>query len=214
MRETVSSENLREQNCKERAGRQRHKTNPRIRLAQRRTSSFGRRARMARRRCTVRFEQPTRHNSLVKEIKEQRAYLQRMIQSMFIIKAFQISFMSPGTKKDRRYPRIATPHGVWVAWHDSRNQRNVSRVRDLNVGGMFIVTPTPMLIGASIAVLMSVPEGEIRSTALVRNMVPNEGMGVQLIETSRRTRSASKILSPACCAAIQPNNSELVIFPK
>jgi hypothetical protein len=92
--------------------------------------------------------------------------------------------MSPGSKQDRRYPRIATPQGVWVAWHDTRNQRNVSRVRDLNVGGMFIVTPTPMLIGASIAVLMSVPEGEIRSTALVRNVVPNEGMGVQLIETS------------------------------
>lgn len=91
--------------------------------------------------------------------------------------------MSPGSKSDRRHPRIATPQGVWVAWHDARNQRNVSRVRDLNIGGMFIVTPTPMLIGASIAVLMAVPEGEIRSTALVRNVVPKEGMGVQLVET-------------------------------
>jgi hypothetical protein len=92
--------------------------------------------------------------------------------------------MSPGSKSDRRHPRIATPHGVWVAWHDSRNQRNVSRVRDLNIGGMFIVTPTPMLSGASIAVLMAVPEGEIRSSALVRNVIANEGMGVQLVETS------------------------------
>jgi hypothetical protein len=44
-------------------------------------------------------------------------------------------------------------------------------------------TPTPMLTGASIAVLMAVPEGEIRSSALVRNVVPKEGMGVQLVET-------------------------------
>jgi hypothetical protein len=90
--------------------------------------------------------------------------------------------MSPGSKSDRRHPRIATPHGVWVAWHDARNHRNVSRVRDLNIGGMFIVTPTPMLTGATIAVLMAVSEGEIRSSALVRNAVPNEGMGVQLVE--------------------------------
>ncbi len=106
-----------------------------------------------------------------------------MTQSQLIIEALNFSFMSPGSKSDRRHPRIATPHGVWVAWHDSRNQRNVSRVRDLNIGGMFIVTPTPMLTGASIAVLMAVPEGEIRSSALVRNVVPKEGMGVQLVET-------------------------------
>jgi Tfp pilus assembly protein PilZ len=71
-----------------------------------------------------------------------------------------------------------------VAWQDGsqQSQQNVSRVRDLNVGGLFIATPNPAALGTVITVLLSVPEGEIRSRAVVRNVVPNEGMGVQFTE--------------------------------
>jgi len=86
-------------------------------------------------------------------------------------------------KSDRRYQRIATPKGVWVAWQDGK-QQNVSRVRDLNAGGLFIATPTPLALGTSITLLLSVPEGEIRSSAVVRNVVPGDGMGVQFSEIS------------------------------
>jgi len=82
------------------------------------------------------------------------------------------------SKADRRYQRIATPKGVWVAWNDGK-QQSVSRVRDLNRGGLFIATPAPLPLGAVITVLLSVPEGEIRGQALVRNSVPREGMGVE-----------------------------------
>ena len=68
-----------------------------------------------------------------------------------------------GTKADRRHQRVATPKGVWVAWQNEKHQ-NVSRVRDLNVGGMFIATPTPLPVGTVLPVLLSVPEGEIRAT--------------------------------------------------
>lgn len=80
---------------------------------------------------------------------------------------------------NRRYPRIATPTGVWVAWqHDGRGQ-DVSRVCDLNVGGLFVATQNPAPVGSVISVLLSVLEGEIRGHATVRNVKAGEGMGVQ-----------------------------------
>jgi len=82
------------------------------------------------------------------------------------------------SKSNRRFQRIPTPKGIWVAWQ-AGNQQNVSRVRDLNVGGLFIATPTPAALGAVVTVLISVPEGEIRSKAVVRNVTPGEGMGVE-----------------------------------
>ncbi len=91
--------------------------------------------------------------------------------------------MPADPKSNRKYPRIPTPKGVWVAWQDG-TQGSVSRVRDLNVGGLFIATPVPPAPGREITVLLSVPEGEIRGKAVVRNVTPGEGMGVAFKEIS------------------------------
>lgn len=105
--------------------------------------------------------------------------------------------VNPGSndaaRDGRRYPRIATPKGVWVAWQDGnqQSQQNVSRVRDLNVGGLFVATPNPAALGTAITVLLAVPEGEIRCRAVVRNVVPNEGMGVQF--TEMREQDAARL---------------------
>ena len=88
------------------------------------------------------------------------------------------------SKADRRYQRIATPMGVWVAWQDGARQ-DVSRVLDLNVGGLFVATPAPIALGAAITILLSVAEGEIRSRAIVRNVKPNEGMGIQFVDMAQ-----------------------------
>jgi Tfp pilus assembly protein PilZ len=99
------------------------------------------------------------------------------------------------SKADRRYQRIATPKGVWVAWQDGK-QQNVSRVRDLNLGGLFVATPTPMAMGSVVTLLLSVPEGEIRSRSTVRNVVPNEGMGVQFTEiTAENAARVEKLVA-------------------
>jgi Tfp pilus assembly protein PilZ len=90
-----------------------------------------------------------------------------------------------GLKANRRHQRIATPKGVWVAWQDGK-QQNVSRVRDLNVGGLFVATPTPLSVGSVVTLLLSVPEGEIRSRAVVRNVIAEQGMGVQFTEISEQ----------------------------
>lgn len=56
----------------------------------------------------------------------------------------------------------------------------VSRVRDLNEGGMFISTPNPESVGTVVGILLVAPEGEIRGHATVRNVVPQEGMGIEI----------------------------------
>lgn len=84
------------------------------------------------------------------------------------------------SKINRRYSRVATPKGVWVAWQDGARQE-VSRVRDLNIGGLFVATERPCASGTLITVLLSVPEGEIRGRAAVRN-VSQQGMGIEFVE--------------------------------
>jgi hypothetical protein len=93
--------------------------------------------------------------------------------------------MPEDPKLKRRYQRIPTPVGIWVAWQHDHNQ-DVSRVRDLNTGGLFIATSTPAPEGATIQILLSVQEGEIRSEAVVRNVAPAEGMGIEFKDMSQQ----------------------------
>jgi hypothetical protein len=99
----------------------------------------------------------------------------------------------------RRYPRIATPVGVWVAWQQDGQKQAVCRVCDLNAGGLFVATTTPAAAGTVISVLFSVPEGEIRGHATVRNVKPGEGMGVQFTamggqDTERLRKLVARLL--------------------
>ena len=82
-------------------------------------------------------------------------------------------------KTGRRFARIATPRGVWVAWQNGTTKQSVCRVCDLNVGGLFVATAEPAPLGSMVSLLMAVPEGEIRAHATVKNVKPGEGMGVQ-----------------------------------
>jgi hypothetical protein len=102
----------------------------------------------------------------------------------------------------RRYPRIATPSGVWVAWQQDGQKQTVCRVMDLNVGGLFVSTPHPAAAGTVISVLFSVPEGEIRGHAAVRNVKAGEGMGVQFTamgvqDTERLRKLVARLLDTA-----------------
>jgi hypothetical protein len=81
-------------------------------------------------------------------------------------------------KSQRRYPRIQTPKGIWVAWQGDNIKQSVSRVSDLNLGGLFISAPDPAPLGTVLTLLLSVPEGEIRARSTVRS-VNAEGMGVE-----------------------------------
>jgi PilZ domain len=111
-------------------------------------------------------------------------------------------------KSRRRYTRIQTPKGVWVAWHAEGRQQSVSRVSDLNLGGLFIVTPSPAPLGTVLTVLLSVPEGEIRGRSTVRNSTP-EGMGVEFTEIAK----ADQVRLEALIARLLASNPVVSIGP-
>lgn len=68
-----------------------------------------------------------------------------------------------------------------MSWQDTV-RKDVSRVREVGYGGLFISTPDPSPVGTVLTLLLSVQEGEIRAGAIVRNIFPEEGMGVEFNE--------------------------------
>jgi hypothetical protein len=106
--------------------------------------------------------------------------------------------MPENPKLRRRYERISTPKGLWVAWEYEKRQQ-VSRVRDLNAGGLFVATPVPAPSGATVQILLNVAEGQIKGQAVVRNVTPREGMGIEFkdlttADAERLDRLISRLL--------------------
>ena len=94
--------------------------------------------------------------------------------------------MNQGLKEDpRKYKRIHTPTGMWVSWTVG-SRTLVSRVKDLNLGGVFIMTPNPESLESTVKLLFSVQEGEIRATGTVRCSIQGEGMGVEFTGMAHR----------------------------
>ncbi len=91
-------------------------------------------------------------------------------------------------EKKRRYPRIELPKGMWVAWHDG-GRRLASRVRTLGMGGLFISIPDPPVVGTVVKLLFEVPSGEVRAQAIVRNVKPGQGMGVEFRQMAMEDRA-------------------------
>ena len=55
---------------------------------------------------------------------------------------------APSRRFTSRVPTLPIPIGdVWVYW-ESGNRRDISRVRDISMHGLFIETPKPMIKGA------------------------------------------------------------------
>ena len=80
----------------------------------------------------------------------------------------------------RQHPRLLSPKGSFLAWQ-STQQKLVSHVGNLCLGGLFIRTVNPPSPGTSIQLLMDAPTGEIRARAMVRSSRPKIGMGVKFI---------------------------------
>jgi uncharacterized protein (TIGR02266 family) len=82
--------------------------------------------------------------------------------------------------ENRRTPRVEISKGIWVAWRTD-GKPNVSRVRDLSAGGVFIATDKPLQKGSVIQLLFSLPEGEMRIEGTVRYSEGKQGMGVEFV---------------------------------
>jgi len=102
-------------------------------------------------------------------------------------------------KKPRRYHRAKLNKGLAVGWRSGQLQ-GVNRAEIVALGGLFIRTPDPAPVGASVQLAFNLPDGEVRARAIVRNSKPGEGMGVEFVgmDTIARGRlqAAMKRLLP------------------
>ena len=92
--------------------------------------------------------------------------------------------VSPTT---RRYPRLKAPKSAVVAWKNSE-QREISQVTTIALGGLFIQTKNPPKTGSVIQLLIVTPRGHLRTRASVRNVIAGEGMGVAIVSMEQEDR--------------------------
>jgi hypothetical protein len=102
--------------------------------------------------------------------------------------------------KVRRYARVNLPKGKLVAW-EHLGARNVSTVRILGLGGLFICTPHPPPTGDYIKLVFDVPGGDVRARAVVCDSRIGEGMGIQFVSMGYEARARLNRLLTSLAAA-------------
>jgi hypothetical protein len=83
--------------------------------------------------------------------------------------------------------RVESSNGVWVYW-ECNGDRDLSRVKDMSVGGLFIETPRIKRLGATTNLHFLVQEGQIRADAVVRHVKPGGGLGLKFQAVSEKDR--------------------------
>lgn len=101
-----------------------------------------------------------------------------------------------GDAEQRRYPRVAAPKSLMVAWQ-SGTRRAVSSLGSMALGGLFVLTRQPAPIRSMVKLLMDLPFGEVRARAVVRRVTPALGMGIEFIAMTQEDRARlNKALQP------------------
>jgi PilZ domain-containing protein len=90
--------------------------------------------------------------------------------------------------KDRRYQRITLPKGMTVAWYGGGDSQ-VSRVKTLGMGGLFLAAPAVRPVGTTLTLLFEVPGGFVQAQGVVRSIAPGEGMGVEFTGVGPQARA-------------------------
>ena len=83
--------------------------------------------------------------------------------------------------------RVESSNGVWVYW-ECNGDRDLSRVKDMSVGGLFIETRRIKRLGAATSLHFLVQEGQIRANAVVRHVKPGGGLGLKFNAVSEKDR--------------------------
>jgi hypothetical protein len=84
-----------------------------------------------------------------------------------------------GSSPTRRLTsRVEAVTDVWVYWECS-HRKDVSRVRNVSMGGLFLETPHRFAKGLLAKLHFLVDEGQIRAEAAVRHVEPGEGLGMR-----------------------------------
>ena len=89
--------------------------------------------------------------------------------------------------KPRRYERITLPKGMTVAWYGGGDSQ-VSRVKTLGSGGLYLSADHVRPVGTKVTLLFEVPGGFVQAEAIVRNVFPGQGMGLEFINVGPQAR--------------------------
>lgn len=87
----------------------------------------------------------------------------------------------------RATPRVDADDGVNALWYCSGHE-DVSHVRNLNLGGLFLETPLQKNPGVAVEIHFLVGEGPIHARAVVRHVEPGHGLGLRLLAMSDKHR--------------------------
>ena len=88
----------------------------------------------------------------------------------------------------RKHKRIQPPKGTAAAWK-SAGKSGVSRVKDIGLGGAFILTKNPPSAGSSVDILLSCTLGEMRARAMVCRSMEGSGMGLKFTQMAAHDRA-------------------------
>ena len=83
--------------------------------------------------------------------------------------------------------RVPAPEDVWVIWQ-CHGREDVSRVRDMSMGGLFIETAMAKPQGVLARLDFLVLEGQIRADAVVRHAKSGDGLGLKFVALSEQDR--------------------------
>lgn len=89
--------------------------------------------------------------------------------------------------------RIVLSKRISVTW-ESGGECHVSRVQNLSLGGMFILTPNPPPVGNVVKLSLNLQTGEVQGRAVVRHAKRGKGMGVKFISMDQEGRARLKRL--------------------
>lgn len=92
-----------------------------------------------------------------------------------------------GSPSRRLTSRVPAPGEVWVYWQ-CHGREDVSSVRDMSMGGLFLETPQPKAEGVLTRLHFLVQEGQIRADAVVRHAKSGAGLGLKFIALNEQDR--------------------------
>lgn len=83
--------------------------------------------------------------------------------------------------------RVEASGEVWVYWQ-CNGRDDVSRVRDMSWGGLFLETEKPRSPGVQAKLHFLVADGPIRADGVVRRAVAGSGLGLKFLSVSEKDR--------------------------
>lgn len=96
--------------------------------------------------------------------------------------------MRPASAPSRRFTsRVTSPGDVWVYWK-CQGRDDVSLVRNMSMGGLFIETPLSPPAGTVTRLDFLVAEGQIKADAVVRHGKVGAGLGLKFTTLSEQDR--------------------------